>query len=73
VFTATVCRRDVGADGGYSVELICREPKEQPLMRFDIFRDDPHYHLPADEQKQCDFPRGDLNGSLEKNVPSNTK
>ena len=48
-----VRRREVGADGGLSLELY--GPREdadaEELIRFDLFRDDPHYHGPASEPK----------------------
>src|SRR5262245_56011343 len=43
-----VRRREVGGDGGVSIELSGAtrgEPAE--LLRFDLFRRDPHYHVPA--------------------------
>lgn len=45
---ASVRRREVGDDGGLSLELsggVEGEPEE--LLRFDLFRREPHYHVPA--------------------------
>lgn len=36
----------------------------EKLIRFDLFRDDPHYHLPATNQAQLDIPRGSIEQSL---------
>jgi hypothetical protein len=46
-----VLRREIGPDGGLSLELhggaqdAAGETGE--LLRFDLFRDDPHFHIPA--------------------------
>ena len=41
-------RREVGDDGGISIELCGpRDGQEAELLRFDLFRNDPHYHVPA--------------------------
>ena len=63
---ASVRRRDVGEDGGLSIELYGpgEEPREQ-LIRFDVFRRDPHYHVPSSDPKQIDMQRGPLEQSLE--------
>lgn len=52
VFRVSVRRREVGEDGGLSVELMGpdADPREE-LIRFDLFRKDPHYHVPASERK----------------------
>jgi hypothetical protein len=54
-----VLRREVGGDGGVSLELFGPpEPPNAPgdapgpetqLLRFDLFRSDPHFHIPASE------------------------
>lgn len=45
-------RREVGADGGLSLELHgTRKGEEDELLRFDLFRDDPHFHIPAGTAK----------------------
>ena len=63
---ASVRRRDVGEDGGVSIELYGpgEEPREQ-LVRFDVFRRDPHYHVPSSDPKQIDMERGPFERSLE--------
>ena len=63
---ASVRRRDVGEDGGVSIELYGpgEEPREQ-LIRFDVFRQDPHYHVPSSDPKQIDMQRGPFEKSLE--------
>src|SRR5262245_16336442 len=51
-----VRRREVGGDGGVSIELsgaVRGEPTE--LLRFDLFRRDPHYHVPASDPAQIDL------------------
>jgi hypothetical protein len=51
-----VRRREVGDDGGVSIELAGAtggEPTE--LLRFDLFRRDPHYHVPASDPAQIDL------------------
>src|SRR5262245_13371652 len=53
---AGVRRREVGDDGGVSLELsgaLSGEPEE--LLRFDLFRRDPHYHVPASDPAQIDL------------------
>ena len=41
-------RREVGDDGGISIALYGpRNGEEAELLRFDLFRKDPHYHVPA--------------------------
>jgi hypothetical protein len=53
---ASVRRREVGEDGGLSLELsgaVAGEPAE--LLRFDLFRRDPHYHVPASDPAQIDL------------------
>ena len=45
-------RREVGEDGGISIELYgSSEGEESELLRFDLFRKDPHYHVPAGTSK----------------------
>jgi len=45
-------RREVGADGGLSLELHgTRDGEETELLRFDLFRQDPHFHIPAGPPK----------------------
>jgi hypothetical protein len=45
-------RREVGDDGGLSIELYgTRGGEESELLRFDLFRNDPHYHVPASTGK----------------------
>jgi hypothetical protein len=47
-----VRRREVGSDGGVSIELYAQQASEpEELIRFDLFRDDPHYHVPATNPK----------------------
>src|SRR5262245_53347681 len=53
---ATVRRREVGEDGGVTIEIsgaLGSEPEE--LLRFDLFRRDPHYHVPASDPAQIDL------------------
>lgn len=43
-----VLRREIGPDGGLSLELhggLDNDTSE--FLRFDLFRDDPHFHIPA--------------------------
>ena len=55
-FRASVRRRDVGEDGGFSIELLGpEEGARQELLRFDVFRNDPHYHVPASNPKQINM------------------
>lgn len=43
-----VLRREVGPDGGLSLELHGGAADDTAeLLRFDLFRDDPHFHIPA--------------------------
>jgi len=52
----SVRRREVGDDGGFTLELsgaVAGEPAE--LLRFDLFRKDPHYHVPASNPTQIDL------------------
>jgi len=59
-------RREVGEDGGLTLELCTpcdtADGGEQELLRFDLFRDDPHYHVPASDPKPVAIP---VRGSLE--------
>ena len=57
-----VRRREVGEDGGHTIEVIevlevsgpvAEEPRE--LLRFDLFRRGPHYHVPASNPAQIDL------------------
>jgi hypothetical protein len=42
-----VLRRDVGEDGGTSIEIFGEVAGERTqVLRFDCFRLDPHYHMP---------------------------
>ena len=51
----TVRRREVGSDGGHSIALYGPKGGEDEealeLIRFDLFRNDPHYHVPASQPK----------------------
>jgi hypothetical protein len=48
-----VRRREVGDDGGVSVELLgALEGEPVELLRFDLFRREPHYHVPASNPTQ---------------------
>ncbi len=52
----SVRRREVGDDGGFTLELsgaVAGEPAE--LLRFDLFRRDPHYHVPASNPAPIDL------------------
>lgn len=56
------CRREVDdLDGGVTLYVWStdREPPI-PILRFDLFRNDPHYHAPAEEQAdvKIDAPPG---------------
>ncbi len=47
-----VRRREVGKDGGHSVGIQGDVDGESvDLVRFDLFRGDPHYHVPASDPK----------------------
>jgi len=47
-----VLQRSVDEDGGVSIEVCgAVEGAETQLIRFDLFRGDPHYHVPASEPK----------------------
>ena len=47
-----VRKRRVDADGGVSIEVCGRvEGESTELIRFDLFRGDPHYHVPSSEPK----------------------
>jgi len=42
-----VARREVGEDGGTSIEIFGEvEGASTPVLRFDCFRQAPHYHMP---------------------------
>ena len=47
-----VVRRRVAEDGGISIE-VCGpvDGAETQLIRFDLFRGDPHYHVPSSDPK----------------------
>jgi hypothetical protein len=52
----SVRRREVGEDGGHTIEVsgpVAGEPAE--LLRFDLFRRGPHYHVPATNPSQIDL------------------
>ena len=47
-----VLQRSVDEDGGVSIEVCAPiEGAETQLIRFDLFRGDPHYHVPSSEPK----------------------
>ena len=46
-----ICKRAIGDDGGPSVEVLSDASAEEPILRFDLFRGDPHCHVPASDQK----------------------
>ena len=47
-----VLQRSVDEDGGISIEVCGSvEGAETQLIRFDLFRGDPHYHVPSSEPK----------------------
>ncbi len=51
-FRVSIRRREVGRDGGLSIELTGPGDEErEELLRFDVFRQDPHYHVPAGNPK----------------------
>lgn len=64
-FRASVCRRDVGEDGGYSIELQGPAEEREVLLRWDVFRKDPHYHVPASEAKQINIDSNSPEESLD--------
>ena len=47
-----VLRRDVGDDGGHSIEIYGAEDRDTQVLRFDVFRKDPHYHMPPSAKGQ---------------------
>jgi len=52
----SVRRREVGEDGGVTIE-VCGAVEGEPteLLRFDLFRRAPHYHVPASNPAQIDL------------------
>ena len=45
-------RREVGTDGGLSLELHgTGDEEEKEILRYDLFRQDPHFHIPAGTAK----------------------
>jgi len=45
-------RREVGTDGGLSLELHgTSDGEEEEILRYDLFREDPHFHIPAGTAK----------------------
>lgn len=65
-FAVEVCRRDVDADGGLTIGLAhTSEGEDQDLIRFDVFRDDPHYHAPATDPKPIKLDTQSFEESLE--------
>lgn len=51
-----VRRREVGPDGGHTLEVSGPVGGErEELLRFDLFRQGPHYHVPAANPKQIDL------------------
>ena len=47
-----VLRRDVGDDGGHSIEVYGAQDRDTQVLRFDVFRVDPHYHMPPSAKGQ---------------------
>jgi len=47
-----VLRRDVGDDGGHSIEIYGADDRNTQVLRFDVFRRDPHYHMPPSAKGQ---------------------
>ncbi len=47
-----VLRRDIGDDGGHSIEIYGAADRETQVLRFDVFRKDPHYHMPPSAKGQ---------------------
>jgi len=51
-----VRRRELGPDGGHTLEVSGTIDGERAeLLRFDLFRLGPHYHVPASNAKQIDL------------------
>ena len=64
----SVWRSEIGDDGGHSIE-VCRVPssEDEPaegLIRFDAFRNDPHYHLPSSQKQPTAVEAGYPGGGL---------
>ena len=52
----SVRRREVGPDGGHTLEVSGTVDGERTeLLRFDLFRRGPHYHVPASNPEQIDL------------------
>lgn len=52
----SVRRREVGPDGGHTLEVSGTvDGGRTELLRFDLFRRGPHYHVPASNPEQIDL------------------
>jgi hypothetical protein len=61
-----VLRRQVGDDGGTSIEVFADVSGERTqVLRFDCFRADPHYHMPPSAPGQLPIDRAAVGDPLE--------
>ena len=61
-----VLRRDVGEDGGTSIEIFGEVAGQRTqVLRFDCFRLDPHYHMPPAASGQLPIEREKVGDPLE--------
>jgi len=61
-----VLRREVGDDGGTSIEIFGEVAGEHTqVLRFDCFRLDPHYHMPPSAPGQLQIDRASVGDPLE--------
>jgi len=61
------CRREIGdADGGVTLRVFhVGGGEEVEVLRFDCFRNRPHYHAPGENQKETEIDVGELADSRE--------
>jgi len=61
-----VLQRQVGDDGGTSIEIFGEAGGQRTqVLRFDVFRLDPHYHMPPSEPGQLAIEREKVGDPLE--------
>ncbi len=61
-----VLRRDIDDDGGTSIEIYADvDGEDTQVLRFDCFRQSPHYHMPPSAPGQLDLDPAEVGDGLD--------
>ena len=60
-----VLRREIGDDGGTSIEVYDAHDRDTQVLRFDCFRKAPHYHMPPSARGQLELDPAKLGDGLD--------